>query len=74
MTRTSDQNVVQVHKHTVQTTTNGVHEPLERLRRIFQAKGHVQEFKQSKRSYDGRLADILSTNRYLIVTTDQINF
>lgn len=53
--RTSHQNVIQVHENKQQVAQNTVHELLKSLGGVFQPKGHVEELKQTKRTYDNCL-------------------
>ena len=43
-----------------------IHEPLEGLCRIFEAKRHPQKFEQAERRYNSRLGDIFFSHWYLM--------
>ena len=61
------QNVVQVNQHKWQAPQQLVHEALKSHSSILQPEWHPKEFKETKRSDDGRLLYIRGVDRNLVV-------
>ena len=53
-----NEDVIQVYKSTVQSPQGLVHQPLEGLGRVLEAKRHPQELKETKRCDDRGLGDV----------------
>ena len=71
---TCHQDVVQVDEKEIEPLENGVHQPLEGLCGIFEAKRHTEEFEKSKRADNGSLWNVVWVNGYLVIASDQVHF
>ena len=72
--RTGYQNVVEIDKHKRKTTEEMIHEPLESLSSIAEAKRHFGEFKKTERGDDGSFGNIGGGDRNLVITLHQVQF
>ena len=71
---TGHQNVVEIDKHKGKTTEEMIHEPLESLSSIAEAKRHFGEFKKTERSDNGSFGNIGGGDRNLVITLHQVQF
>ena len=53
-----NEDIVKIDEDVGQAPQNPIHQPLERLGRVLEAKGHPQELEQAERGYDPRLLNI----------------
>ena len=67
------QNIIKIDEGKVDGAEDAIHEPLECLRRILEAKRHPQEFKQSKRRNNGGLRNIVGRHWNLIEAADKVD-
>ena len=70
---TRDEDIIQVDKDEWKTSKHSVHQPLERLRRIFEAKRHPDKLEESKWRYYGGLLDMIFLHWDLMIPAYQIN-
>ena len=71
---TGHQNVVEIDKHKRKTTEEMIHEPLESLSSIAEAKRHFGEFKKTERGDNGSFGNIGGGDRNLVITLHQVQF
>jgi hypothetical protein len=64
--------VIQVNKNVGEMGKKAVHEALEGLGSVAEAKGHVDVFEKAKRSCYCSLRDIRRSHRYLMVSFDKV--
>jgi hypothetical protein len=69
-----NEDIVQVRKTTVESSQHFVHESLERLGCVAEAKGHVEELEEAEGSCDGGLWNVVGMHRNLIVGSHQVDF
>jgi hypothetical protein len=70
--RTENEKVIKIDEKERKGTEKGIHEALERLGSIFEAKGHEVEFKETKGSDYCCFWNVVFMHRHLIVTLFQI--
>ena len=66
--------VIDIDKGEVYVLKYCVHESLETLCLVLQAKLLVKEFPQSKRGNDGHLGNVTGVDRDLVVAADKVSF
>jgi hypothetical protein len=71
---TKDKDVVYICKTEIQVFENLVHETLEHLGGVSQAKGHIGKFEKAERGGDGCLLDVIRVDRNLVVRPYKVNF
>ncbi len=71
---TENEEIVKVNEKEGKGTEEGVHEALEDLSGIFEAKWHEIELEEAKGGYYCCLWDVVFLRRYLIITLLQIQF
>ena len=68
-----DENVINVNINGIETTSYFVHKALEGLCCVAETKGHLVEFKQTKRGSNGGLTNVVFSHRYLVVRSNEVN-
>ena len=69
-----DKDVVQIGETEIQVFEYLVHETLESLGSVLQAKGHVRKFEKAERCGDNCLLDVIRVDRNLMVSPHKVNF
>jgi hypothetical protein len=72
--RTENEEVVKVDEKERERTEKGIHEPLERLGGVFEAKWHEVKFKETKGRDYGCFWNVVFLHRHLIISLFQIQF
>ena len=69
---TGHQNVIQVDEDPLHVAKDLVHQPLKRLSRVLQTKGHPKKLEKAKRCDDGGLFDVFWGHWNLVVSAHQV--
>ena len=70
---TCHQNVIQVHKHTLEAAAHCVHQALEGLSGVLETKRGAQKLVQAEGGHDCSLFDVFGGHRDLMVASDEVN-
>ena len=73
--RAGDQDIINIDKEEIlEASAHLIHESLERLRCVLEAKWHAEKFEETEGCYYRCLGDVGSCNGDLVVSTYQVNF
>ena len=70
----SNENVIDVDRNEIETTSNFVHETLKSLCFVAETKRHLGKLEQPKWGGDGSFTNIFLGNGYLVVCSNKVDF